>query len=252
MRTSTSHAAFIHLFFRIHVLLQLELPDVKPPAMVAGEDSSRKLVWTWHSPGGFSTGHSIFQSRALLVVWRFLGEGDLTCGVTAHTHTGLRGCKVSSQGKWKMEPLGYSDTLHYEWVWKGSNADWEVKAAGMNMSHLHEKACYNPSELFMYIYILIKGNSPTARLAALNFVRGVIFNFLLCWSEGMYFTIRSLFCLILTKSGTFLHFTIWVSVPILRVWYLFINRKTFLLLFTVKSLFSQLIQTQPHFTFLFT
>lgn len=41
-----------------------------------------------------------------------------------------------------------------------------------------------------------------ARLAALNFVRGVIFNFLLCWSEGMYFTIRSLFCLILTKSGT--------------------------------------------------
>lgn len=202
MRTSTSHAAFIHLFFRIHVLLLLELPDVKPPAMVAGEDSSRKSVWTWHSPGGFSTGHSIFQSRALLVVWRFLGEGDLTCGVTAHTHTGLRGCKVSSQGKWKMEPLGYSDTLHYEWVWKGSNADWEVKAAGMNMSHLHEKACYNPSELFMYIYILIKGNSPTARLAALNFVRGVIFNFLLCWSEGMYFTIRSLFCLILTKSGT--------------------------------------------------
>lgn len=86
MRTSTSHAAFIHLFFRIHVLLQLELPDVKPPAMVAGEDSSRKSVWTWHSPGGFSTGHSIFQSRALLVVWRFLGEGDLTCGVTAHTH----------------------------------------------------------------------------------------------------------------------------------------------------------------------
>lgn len=150
MRTSTSHAAFIHLFFRIHVLLQLELPDVKPPAMVAGEDSSRKSVWTWHSPGGFSTGHSIFQSRALLVVWRFLGEGDLTCGVTAHTHTGLRGCKVSSQGKWKMEPLGYSDTLHYEWVCKGSNADWEVKWIWVTFMRRHAITLQNCSCIYTY------------------------------------------------------------------------------------------------------
>lgn len=31
IRTSTSHSASIHLPFRIHALLQLELPDVKPP-----------------------------------------------------------------------------------------------------------------------------------------------------------------------------------------------------------------------------
>lgn len=94
-------------------------------------------VWVKFSFGGLS--------------WRwFSGEDCVIGGVTVYMETGevrdIRHCRDSSQGPeenetWEMS-LGYSDILHFEPIWKGSNTNWEVKAAAMNMTHLHENICY--------------------------------------------------------------------------------------------------------------
>lgn len=156
IRTSTSHSQSIHLPFRIHALLELELPDVEPPVEKGTlvschrgrKDSSKNswvvtaLMFLLQGTQFLSQGH-LWWSELEMVS----GQDSVTGGVTVYMETGevrdIRHCRDSSQGPeenltWKMS-LGYSDILRFERVWKGSNTNSEVKAAAMNMSHLHEK-----------------------------------------------------------------------------------------------------------------
>lgn len=76
MGTSTSHIASMYLPFRIHALLQPELPDVHPlvenrrqRTFYPKNKTKKKSFLPWSSPGGLSAENNIFQSRAHLVVW---------------------------------------------------------------------------------------------------------------------------------------------------------------------------------------
>ena len=155
MRTSTSHSAPIHLPFRIYALLQLEIPDVEPPVEkrghenpATGEEESSKtpLPWWLFKVNSFESGAPLVVWAAMafrwawprLVVWQFTRK---TGGASATRH-----CRDSSQGPeenqtWRL-PLGYSDIWTYERLWKGSNNNWEVEAAALSMSHLHETTRY--------------------------------------------------------------------------------------------------------------
>lgn len=44
IRTSTSHHAAIYLIFRIHTLMQLELPDVEPPVEKGAQIKSKMIL----------------------------------------------------------------------------------------------------------------------------------------------------------------------------------------------------------------